>query len=214
MTLLPIAAPFYGDEWFDATAGSEAHPARHIDDAAIAAVTHLHREILPAGGAILDLMSGWVSHLPPEIHYRRVVGVGLNACELAENPFLDEWRVQDLNRNPHVHIRHGGIRWCGDLRVDPTFDEALRGHPGSRARAEAGGAARRDLLELLPADACYRLLASSGRCRSSLSDRSLFCRSGQLDRHPLPGSDPTGRRRPTLCGDRTQPRPGASDRPD
>jgi len=74
--------------------------ARDIDNAAISAVTNLYREIFPAGGAILDLMSGWVSHLPPEIPYARVVGVGLSACELAENPFLDEWRVQDLNRNP------------------------------------------------------------------------------------------------------------------
>ena len=31
-----------------------------------------------------------------------VVGVGINACELAENPFLDEWRVQDLNANPRL----------------------------------------------------------------------------------------------------------------
>jgi len=102
MTLLPIAAAFLQDDWFEASAGSEAPSARHIDDAAIAAVTRLHREILPAGGAILDLMSGWVSHLPPEIYYRKVVGVGPDACELAENPFLDEWRVQDLNRNPHL----------------------------------------------------------------------------------------------------------------
>jgi SAM-dependent methyltransferase len=102
MTLLPIAAPFLQDDWLEASAGSEAPAARHIDDAAIAAVTRLHREVLPAGGAILDLMSGWVSHLPPEIYYRKVVGVGPDACELAENPFLDEWRVQDLNRNPHL----------------------------------------------------------------------------------------------------------------
>lgn len=101
MTLLPIAASPYGDEWFDAFV-SEASSARRIDDAAIAAVTRLYREILPAGGAILDLMSGWLSHLPPEVDYRRVVGVGLNACELAENPFLDEWVVQDLNRSPHL----------------------------------------------------------------------------------------------------------------
>jgi SAM-dependent methyltransferase len=102
MTLLPIAAHFYRDDWFDASAGFEAMPAQRIDDAAIAAVTNLHREILPAGGAILDLMSGWLSHLPPEIYYRKVVGVGPNACELAENPFLDEWRVQDLNHNPQL----------------------------------------------------------------------------------------------------------------
>ena len=74
----------------------------HIDAAAIAAVTQLYREVLPPGGVILDLMSSWVSHLPPEIVYRRVVGLGLNGAELAANPRLDERIVQDLNRVPRL----------------------------------------------------------------------------------------------------------------
>jgi SAM-dependent methyltransferase len=102
MALLPMTAPAHPDVRFDAYAGPELACARQIDAAAIAAVTDLYREILPPGGAILDLMSGWVSHLPPEIPYSRVVGVGLNAGELAENPFLDEWQVQDLNRDPRL----------------------------------------------------------------------------------------------------------------
>ena len=75
-------------------------PFDRIDAAAIAAVTDLCREVLPPGGAILDVMSGWVSHLPPEAPYRRVVGIGIERRALVENPFLDEWRLQDLNRNP------------------------------------------------------------------------------------------------------------------
>jgi SAM-dependent methyltransferase len=104
--LLPITASARVDELFDPSSGIELPHLRHIDDAAIAAITDLYREVLP-GGSILDLMSGWVSHLPPEITYSRVVGVGLNACELAENPFLDEWRVQDLNRNPRLPFAAG-----------------------------------------------------------------------------------------------------------
>jgi SAM-dependent methyltransferase len=100
MALLPITAPAHLEIRPDAFAGSELMRARQIDAAAIAAVTELYREILPPGGAILDLMSGWVSHFPPEIPYSRVVGVGLNSRELAENPFLDEWHVQDLNCDP------------------------------------------------------------------------------------------------------------------
>ena len=69
----------------------------HIDDRAIAAVTQLYREFFPADGTILDLMSSWVSHLPPEIEYRRVVGLGLNERELEKNPRLDEFVVQNLN---------------------------------------------------------------------------------------------------------------------
>src|SRR6266851_6057595 len=82
-------------------------PFAHIDGAAIAAVTNLYREMLPPGGTILDVMSGWVSHLPPEAPYRRVVGVGVERRALAENPFLDEWRLQDLNSNPILPFATG-----------------------------------------------------------------------------------------------------------
>jgi hypothetical protein len=74
----------------------------HIDDRAIAAVTQLYRELFPAGGAILDLMSSWISHLPEEVCYRRVVGLGMNEEELKRNPRLDEYVVQNLNRNPEL----------------------------------------------------------------------------------------------------------------
>jgi SAM-dependent methyltransferase len=74
----------------------------HIDDHAIAAVTQLYREHFPPGGAILDVMSSWVSHLPPEIEYSRVVGLGMNAAELAANPRLDQWVVHNLNRDPRL----------------------------------------------------------------------------------------------------------------
>ncbi|MGA7260648.1 MAG: methyltransferase domain-containing protein [Stellaceae bacterium] len=107
MALLPITAPAYLEMRPEAFGGCELARARQIDAAALAAVTELYREILPPGGAILDLMSGWVSHLPPEIPYSRVVGVGLNSQELAENPFLDEWHVQDLNCDPHLPFATG-----------------------------------------------------------------------------------------------------------
>lgn len=107
MALLPMSAPAYLGEQFEPFGGLDCARAKQIDAAAIAAITELYREILPLGGAILDLMSGWVSHLPPEIPYSRVVGVGLNAGELAENAFLDEWRVQDLNRNPYLPFANG-----------------------------------------------------------------------------------------------------------
>src|SRR3712207_3513266 len=74
----------------------------HIDDRAIAAVTQLYREFFPPGGEILDLMSSWVSHLPPEIEYRRVVGLGMNEAELRRNERLDEFIVQNLNATPRL----------------------------------------------------------------------------------------------------------------
>jgi SAM-dependent methyltransferase len=72
----------------------------HIDEGAIAAVTQLYRELFPAGGEILDLMSSWISHLPPEVAYRRVVGLGMNEVELRRNERLDAYVVQNLNTRP------------------------------------------------------------------------------------------------------------------
>jgi hypothetical protein len=74
----------------------------HIDDGAVAALTELYRAVLPAGGVLLDLMSSWVSHLPPEIEYAEVIGHGMNAEELAANPRLSRWFVQNLNRDPKL----------------------------------------------------------------------------------------------------------------
>ena len=62
-------------------------PFGRIDGAAIAAVTNLYREVLPPGGAILDVMSGWVSHLPPEAPYRRVVGIGIDRARWRKTRF-------------------------------------------------------------------------------------------------------------------------------
>ena len=78
------------------------HPrfVTHLDDAAIAAVTQLYRTYFSPNTVLLDLMSSWVSHLPPEISYRRVVGLGMNRAELAANPRLAAFVVQDLNQQP------------------------------------------------------------------------------------------------------------------
>ena len=74
----------------------------HIDAAAVAAVTQLYRQFLPAGGAVLDLMSSWVSHLPAETQYGRVAGLGMNARELTQNPRLTDRLVQNLNEQPRL----------------------------------------------------------------------------------------------------------------
>jgi hypothetical protein len=81
----------------------------HIDDGAVAALTELYRSVLPAGGVLLDLMSSWVSHLPPEIEYREVVGHGMNAQELVANPRLNRWFVQNLNRDPHLPLADASL---------------------------------------------------------------------------------------------------------
>lgn len=90
------------DEGDDADFYALPRLVTHIDDAAIAAATQFYRELLPAGGHILDLMSSWVSHLPEDVPYASVTGLGMNALELDANPRLTRRTVQDLNADPRL----------------------------------------------------------------------------------------------------------------
>ena len=92
------------DETPDALFYRQPRFVTNIDEVAVAAVTQVYRETLPEGGAILDLMSSWVSHLPKEVEYKRVVGHGLNAQELAKNPRLDYFFVKDLNQDQELQL--------------------------------------------------------------------------------------------------------------
>eukprot|EP01025_Chloroclados_australasicus_P025884 TRINITY_DN25759_c0_g1_i2.p1 TRINITY_DN25759_c0_g1~~TRINITY_DN25759_c0_g1_i2.p1 ORF type:complete len:286 (-),score=15.54 TRINITY_DN25759_c0_g1_i2:214-1032(-) len=74
---------------------------KHVDDQFLDKVTELYRQRIPPGGAVLDLMSSWVSHLPPEIEYEKVIGHGMNAAELMRNPRLDSFFVRNLNKEPN-----------------------------------------------------------------------------------------------------------------
>jgi SAM-dependent methyltransferase len=96
---LPQGAFARIDEGNDEEFYAPARLVLHIDDHAVAVLTGLYREILPAGGVLLDLMSSWVSHLPKDIDYAEVIGHGMNAEELAANPRLSRWFVQNLNRD-------------------------------------------------------------------------------------------------------------------
>jgi hypothetical protein len=81
----------------------------HIDDGAIAAVTALYRRLFPPGGVILDLMSSWISHLPPDVAYSEVIGHGMNAEELAANRRLTRRFVQNLNADPVLPIATASV---------------------------------------------------------------------------------------------------------
>ena len=101
---LPAGAFAKQDDEDDALFYAAPRLVTHIDDAAIAALTDFYRRCLPAGGVVLDLMSSWVSHLPAEARYGEVIGHGMNAEELAANPRLSRWFVQDLNREPRLPL--------------------------------------------------------------------------------------------------------------
>lgn len=80
------------------------HPRKvvHIDAGAIVAASALYGELLPPDGEILDLMAAWRTHIPSTYHARKVTGLGMNADEMADNPQLQTFVVQDLNVAPHL----------------------------------------------------------------------------------------------------------------
>ncbi|KAL8124280.1 uncharacterized protein LOC141718038 [Apium graveolens] len=76
----------------------------HVDDKFISTLTNVYREKLRPDTEIFDVMSSWISHLPEEVQYKRVVGHGLNAQELARNPRLDYFFVKDLNQDQDFEL--------------------------------------------------------------------------------------------------------------
>ncbi|MDP9236088.1 MAG: class I SAM-dependent methyltransferase [Chloroflexota bacterium] len=72
----------------------------HIDESAIEAAERLYAEVLPKNAALLDLMSSYRSHLPPELAWTRLAGLGMNGIELSENDQLTEYAVKDINADP------------------------------------------------------------------------------------------------------------------
>ena len=100
----PLRAFAKADPSPDALFYAKPRFVTHIDDRAIRAVTQVYRELLPANGRVLDLMSSWISHLPEDVSYAEVVGHGLSEAELSKNTRLARHFVQDLNRDTTLPV--------------------------------------------------------------------------------------------------------------
>jgi SAM-dependent methyltransferase len=98
--LHPPDAYVRDDESPDPRFYAVARKVVHLDDGAIAALGQLYAEVLPPRGRLLDLMASWRSHLPAGLGAGAVVGLGLNAAEMADNPQLTAALVHDVNRDP------------------------------------------------------------------------------------------------------------------
>ncbi len=86
-------AAFYARERF----------VNHLDSLALDTTRQLIGSlIIEDHPVILDLMAGWDSHIPGELHPSRVVGLGLNEKELEANDRLDERIIHDLNEDPSL----------------------------------------------------------------------------------------------------------------
>jgi hypothetical protein len=85
----------------------------HVDAGFIQRLTDLYRDRLKPSSRVFDMMSSWVSHLPEEVGFAHVEGHGMNAAELAQNPRLDHYFVQNLNEQPQLPL------------ADQSFDAVL-----------------------------------------------------------------------------------------
>src|SRR5438270_65351 len=128
--LFPPAAYARDDESRDDHFYRVPRKVVHIDDGALAALGHLYAEVMPADGRLLDLMSSWRSHLPAEFRAGEVVGLGMNADEMADNPRLSRFVVHDLNAQPRLPAA-AGKEWHG-----------FRHEPGEGVGVVAGGGKR------------------------------------------------------------------------
>ena len=82
---------------------------QHIDDAAIGVVTGLYRRLVPPGARVLDLMGSWDTHLPEDVDYSEIIGLGMNRVELEANRRLTRGVVHDLNRDPRLPFESAGF---------------------------------------------------------------------------------------------------------
>jgi SAM-dependent methyltransferase len=90
------------DEDDDAIFYSAPRFVVHIDDEAIDTVGRIIDEVVAPESRILDLMSSWRTHLPAGFPKLEVVGLGMNAQEMEDNPDLDDYVIHDLNQDPRL----------------------------------------------------------------------------------------------------------------
>ena len=100
------------DESDDNLFYGEPRIVKHIDEPACEALALFYHVALPKGRAILDLMSSCVSHLPTDIEYSRVCGLGMNLVELEANPQLSDHLVHDLTVNPTLPFTDNEFDAC------------------------------------------------------------------------------------------------------
>ena len=81
----------------------------HLSDSFRTRLTSLYSEYLLNHHIILDLMSSWVSHLPSNISYKKVIGHGMNEAELSSNERLDRFFVQNLNKKQNMPIEDSSV---------------------------------------------------------------------------------------------------------
>jgi FKBP-type peptidyl-prolyl cis-trans isomerase 2 len=104
-----LPTDFFSDHAFDRADESDdpvfyqqPRLVNHLDDKAIETITGIYGSLLQPGMDVLDLMSGWRSHVPVAMNLKSLVGLGMNSEEMTDNPQLTGHLVHDVNKDPRL----------------------------------------------------------------------------------------------------------------
>ena len=75
-------------------------------------LSSVYKNEIDDNSTVLDLMSSWVSYLPLEKKYKKVIGHGLNKDELERNKTLNSFWVQNFNLSQKIPLENGSVDYC------------------------------------------------------------------------------------------------------
>ena len=75
-------------------------------------LSSVYKNEINDNSTVLDLMSSWVSYLPLEKKYKKVIGHGLNKEELERNKTLNSFWVQNFNLSQKIPLESKSVDYC------------------------------------------------------------------------------------------------------
>ncbi len=84
----------------------------HLDANFRKYLTKTYEREIDNDSKILDLMSSWDSYLPKGLSYKKVIGHGMNKAELERNKSLENYWIQNLNRNQILPLENNSVDYC------------------------------------------------------------------------------------------------------
>ena len=84
----------------------------HLDANFRKYLTKTYEREIDNDSKILDLMSSWDSYLPKGLSYKKVIGHGMNKAELERNKSLENYWIQNLNRDQILPLENNSIDYC------------------------------------------------------------------------------------------------------
>jgi len=78
----------------------------HLDSYARASISRIYQDLIKPDSHVLDLMASWESHIPESLPNIMLSGLGMNSDELRLNPLINDYLVQDLNKEPTLTFKN------------------------------------------------------------------------------------------------------------